>query len=337
MLDRDSIVWYYRSMKPPYTLSPKMVNLCSEISRLLGQYEGVHLSKPEPKLRRANRVKTIQASLAIEGNTLSLDQVTAIIDGKRVLGPARDILEVQNAVKAYEQISDFKPTSQKSLRRAHATLMTGLIPDAGKWRNSNVGIFQGSKLTHTAPQAKRVPELMEQLFDFLKTEKDTHPLILSAVFHYELEFIHPFSDGNGRIGRLWQTVMLSKYHELFEFTPIETVVRERQSEYYGSLGASDKNGDATPFIEFSLTTIFDALQSLKAVIRPAPLSAGARLQIAFGKFGADLFTRKTYLSIFKSISTATASRDLALGVELRQLEKTGEKAVAKYKFLKGRS
>jgi Fic family protein len=297
----------------------------------------VHLSKPEPKLRKANRVRTIQASLAIEGNTLNLDQVTAILDGKRVLGPKRDILEVQNAVRAYEQIANFKPTSSKSLRRAHEVLMTGLIPDAGKWRNSNVGIFHGSKVTHTAPQAKRVPELMEQLFDFLKTEAETHPLILSAVFHYELEFIHPFSDGNGRIGRLWQTVLLSKYHELFEFTPIETVVRERQSEYYSSLGASDMKGDATPFIEFSLTTILDALESLKAIIRPAPLSAGDRLQIACVKFASDSFTRKTYLSIFKSISTATASRDLAFGVEQRKLEKTGEKALAKYKFLKNSS
>ena len=319
-------------MKPHYELTSKILNLCSKINRLLGQHEGVHLSKPQPRLRKANRVRTIQASLAIEGNTLNLDQVTAILDGKRVLGPKRDILEVQNAVRAYEQISDFKSKSSKSLRRAHEILMTGLIPDAGKWRQSNVGIFQGSKVTHTAPQAKRVPELMEQLFEFIKTDEETHPLVLSAVFHYELEFIHPFSDGNGRIGRLWQTVLLAKYHKLFEFTPIETVVRDRQSEYYSSLGASDKKGDATPFIEFSLATILESLTSLSATLRPEPLSAGSRLQIASENFGADFFTRKAYLAIFKSISTATASRDLAFGVEQKRIVKTGEKALAKYKF-----
>jgi Fic family protein len=316
-------------MEPPYTLSPKMLNLCSEINRLLGQYDGVHLSKPEPKLRKANRVRTIQASLAIEGNTLDLDQVTAILDGKKVLGPKRDILEVQNAVRAYEQIQKFKPTSSKSLRRAHEILMMDLIPDAGKWRHTNVGIFQGSKVAHTAPQAKRVPELMEQLFNFLKAKAETHPLIVSAIFHYELEFIHPFSDGNGRIGRLWQSVLLSKYHALFEFTPIETVIRERQSEYYNSLGASDKKGEATPFIEFSLTIIHEALESLQSTIRPPPLSAGARLEIACEKFAGDAFNRKAYLLIFKSISTATASRDLAFGVEHGIIEKTGEQALAK--------
>jgi len=324
-------------MKPPFTLSPKMLDLCSRINRLLGLYEGVHLSKPEPKLRKANRVRTIQASLAIEGNTLDIDQITAILDGKKVFGSTREILEVQNAVKAYEQIQNFKPNSSKSLRRAHQILMTGLIPDAGKWRSSNVGIFQGSKVAHTTPQAKQVPELMEHLFEFLETDEETHPLILSAVFHYELEFIHPFSDGNGRIGRLWQNVLLSKYHELFEFTPIETVVRERQSEYYKSLGASDKKGEATPFIEFSLTTIHEALESLQATIRPAPLSVGARLEIAFEKFAGVSFTRKAYLSVFKSISTATASRDLAFGVEHGKIEKTGEKALTQYRFRKNHS
>ena len=322
-------------MKPPYQLTSKILNLCSEINRLLGQHEGVHLSAPEPKLRKANRVRTIQASLAIEGNTLDLDQVTAILDGKKVMGPKRDILEVQNAIRAYEQISDFKPKSSKSFRRAHEILMKGLVADAGKWRQSNVGIFQGSKVTHTAPQAKRVPELMEQLFEFIKTEEDTHPLILSAIFHYELEFIHPFSDGNGRMGRLWQTVLLSRYHPLFELTPVETVIRNRQSEYYSSLSTSDKKGEATPFIEFSLETILESLTSLNATVRPAPLSPVQRLQIAGEKLGTDTFTRKDYLGIFKSISTATASRDLAYGVTQKQIIKTGEKALAQYKFTKG--
>lgn len=309
-----------------------MLTLCSEIMRSLGQYEGLHISKPEPKLRRNNFVRTIQASLAIEGNTLALDQVTAILDGKKGVGSQKEILEVQNAIKAYDHILSFKPHSSKSLREAHRILMAGLIPDAGRWRNQNVGVFRGAKVAHAAPQAKRVPELMDQLFLFAKAEKETHPLILSAIFHYELEFIHPFSDGNGRIGRLWQTILLARFHPLFEFTPVEAVIRERQEDYYKSLGLSDKAGNANPFIEFSLATIFDALEALKSAIRPLPLTAEDRLEIARRAFGARAFSRKDYLAIFKTISTATASRDLAMGVQDRSLSKSGEKALATYRF-----
>jgi Fic family protein len=319
-------------MKPPYTSSAKMLRLCIEIARALGRLEGLHVAKPEPKLRKSNRVRTIQASLAIEGNTLALDQVTAILEGKKVLGPKREIVEVQNAIRAYDRIGSYKPYSAKSLRDAHGILMTGLADDAGKWRTKNVGIFQGDKVAHAAPQAKRVPELMDRLFEFLKTDKETHPLILSAVFHYELEFIHPFSDGNGRIGRLWQTTLLTKFHPLFEFTPIESVIRDRQKAYYKALGASDKTGDASPFIEFSLETIFEALEELSEAIQPEPLGVDARLEIAREKFRDRPFSRKDYLAIFKTISTATASRDLAHGVKKGFLRKDGEKALASYRF-----
>ena len=320
-------------MRPPFELTPKILNLCTEITRVLGRYEGLNLSKPEPKLRRTSRIRTIQASLAIEGNTLELDQVTAVLDGKKVRGSPREILEVRNAIKAYDEISEFKPHSSKSLLAAHGMLMDGLIPDAGKWRMKNVGIFQGSHVAHTAPQAKLVPELMDHLFKFVKQDKDTNPLILSAVFHYELEFIHPFSDGNGRIGRLWQTVLLSKFHPLFEFTPVESAVRDRQADYYKSLGLSDKTGSATPFIEFSLETIRQALESLTDSIRPSPLTAHDRLNLARETFGKIDFSRKDYLSIFKTISTATASRDLAFGVENKIIKMSGEKSLAKYRFL----
>jgi len=310
-----------------------MIHLCTEIARSIGRLEGLHVTKPEPKLRKSNRVRTIQASLAIEGNTLALEQVTAILEGKRVIGPQREMLEVRNAIKAYDRISNYKPQSSKSLREAHGILMNGLIGDAGKWRTKNVGIFQGKKVAHAAPQAKRIPELMAQLFTFVKTEKETHPLILSAVFHYELEFIHPFSDGNGRIGRLWQTTLLTKFHPLFEFTPIESVVRNRQEAYYNALGLSDKAGDARPFIEFSLETIFEALEELGTDIRPEPLTAEIRLETAREQFRNRSFSRKDYLAVFKAISTATASRDLALGVQEGLLVKTGEKATALYRFI----
>jgi Fic family protein len=319
-------------MKPPFSLTPKILNLCTEITQSLGQYEGLNISKPEPKLRKSSRIQTIQASLAIEGNTLAIEQVTAILDGKKVIGSKREILEVQNAIKAYDLISTFKPAQAKSLLSAHGVLMAGLTGDAGRWRSANVGIFQGDKIAHAAPQAKRVPDLISQLFSFIKLEKETHPLIVSALFHYELEFIHPFSDGNGRMGRLWQTVLLSRFHPLFEFTPVESAVRERQADYYKSLGLSDREGSATPFIEFSLLTIQEALEDFRSLVRHKPLTVEERLDIAREKFGKEAFTRKDYLTVFLSLSTATGSRDLAFGTDQRFLKKMGDKALAKYRF-----
>ncbi|MCB9027099.1 MAG: Fic family protein [Bdellovibrionaceae bacterium] len=319
-------------MKPPYTLNQKMLGLCAEITRSLGRLEGLHVLRPEPKLRKSNRVRTIQGSLAIEGNTLALDQVTAILEGKRVIGKKREVLEVKNAISAYDLISTFQPYSAKSLKEAHSILMKDLVDGAGKWRSGNVGVFQGTRVAHAAPQARRVPGLMDQLFAFMKSEKQTHPLILSAIFHYELEFIHPFSDGNGRIGRLWQTTLLAKFHPLFEFTPLESIVRNRQDDYYKSLGLADKAGEASPFIEFSLETIFEALEDLAVSVRPEPLTTENRLVMVRRQLQDRSFSRKDYLQIFKTISTATASRDLAYGVRQGVLVKEGEKALAAYRF-----
>lgn len=215
---------------------------------------------------------------------------------------------------------------------AHAFLMHDLIEDAGKWRTTNVGIFHGAKVAHAAPKAKRVSDLMDQLFAFLKAETEIHPLVLSAVFHYELEFIHPFSDGNGRIGRLWQTTLLTKFHPIFEFTPLESMIRNRQESYYKALSLSDKAADARPFIEFSMETVFEALEDLNSAVRPEPLSSEDRLEVVRERFRCGSFSRKDYLAVFKTISTATASRDLAHGVHKKTLEKTGEKALASYRF-----
>ena len=189
-------------------------------------------------------------------------------------------------------------------------------------------------MAHAAPQAKQVPHLMEQLFLFIKKEKEIHPLILSAIFHYEVEFIHPFSDGNGRMGRFWQTVLLAQYHRVFQFIPVETVVRERQQEYYQALGQSDKDGHSTEFIEFSLSTILEAFESLNNTIRAEPLTAENRLEIAREAFAKRFFTRKDYLVLFKTISAATASRDLSLATVQNQVEKTGDKSVTRYRFRK---
>lgn len=318
-------------MNPPLTITPPIMEEVSRIERLLGQVEGLQQPKPQPQLRRSNRVRTIQASLAIEGNTLALDQVTALLEGKRVLGPKNDIQEVLNAIQAYEQIQTFKAHQPKDLLRAHRIMMKGLHPGAGKWRASGVGILKGSSLAHVAPPPDRVPALMKALFDYLKTS-DTHPLIQSCVFHYELEFIHPFADGNGRMGRFWQSRLLIRYHHVFEFIPVESLTRDFQADYYRALEAADKSGQTTVFVEFSLLMIRKALAGFMDALKPKPLSADERLELAARHFGKKEFIRKDYLRYFKTLSTATASRDLKLGVEQSLLLKKGDRAQTSYRF-----
>ena len=313
-------------------LTPQMLTLCTEIGVLLGRYEGLMSPVPQPQLRRLNRIKTIQGSLAIEGNSLSLDQVTAIFGDRKVLGPKKDVLEVSNAIHAYDCLSDYRLYSTLSFRAAHKNLMKGLIPDAGLWRAGQVGIFKGSKVSHVAPPAKRVPQLMENLFADLKKSKNLHPLVRAASVHYEIEFIHPFSDGNGRVGRLWQGVHLLSFHPLFEFLSVESIVKDRQLEYYEALERSDREGSARIFVEFSLKTVLDALTEFLGEVRPAPLSSETRLEKAREHFGDLLFGRIDYIKFFKSLSTATASRDLKEGVDKKILKKIGERATARYIF-----
>lgn len=322
------------SSNPLFAITPEMLLQCAEITQLLGRYEGLLSPKPQPHLRRQNRVRTIRDSLAIEGNTLSVDQVSAIFDGKRVLGPKKEILEVTNAIRVYEEAPSFNPLSSKDLRKGHGMLMKGLIEDAGKWRGTDVGILKGTRVSHLAPRANRVPELMENLFEFLKTKKEIHALIKSSIFHYELEFIHPFSDGNGRMGRLWQHVILRQFHPLFEYIPIESIIKANQKTYYDVLEKSDKKGDCSLFIEFSLKVIFEGLGEFLNQLRSEPLTAETRLEKASAHFGKQKFSRKDYLAFFKSLSTATASRDLQQGVEKKHLKKFGDKALSKYGFIK---
>lgn len=245
--------------EPPYERSPKILRRVAEISERIGRYTAVSEQALAPQLRRANRIRSIQASLEIEQNTLSLEQVTAVLDGKSVLGHPQEIQEVRNAFKAYEALDSFTPVSAKDLFKAHALLMTGLIDAPGKYRTGSVGVAQGEKLVHLAPPAERVPQLMNDLLNWLRVT-DEHPLVASCVFHYELEFIHPFTDGNGRIGRLWQSLILKEWKPLFAYLPVETIIRDRQSAYYRKLAEADKTGQATPFVEFMLEAIEDALQ-----------------------------------------------------------------------------
>lgn len=246
---------------PPFTITPKALDLVVRISEALGRLSMQAPTAMTPRLRRSRRLLTIHSSLAIENNSLSLEQVTAVIEGRRVLGPAKDVQEVRNAFAAYESLEAWNPASAKDLLKAHQMLMKNLVDHPGRFRSGGVGIVKGSKLVHLAPPAERVPGLMKDLLGRLK-RKVEHPLIASCVFHYELEFIHPFADGNGRIGRLWQTLILSHWKPELAFLPVESVIRERQAEYYTALAASDKAGQSTIFIEFLLSALLQAIHEV---------------------------------------------------------------------------
>lgn len=248
--------------KPPFTISDKTVSLVADIMELITRMAFNDLRGINPKLRRDNRLKTIQASLAIENNSMTLEQVTAIVNGRRVLGPGQDIAEVQNAYQAYEVLLEKDPYSIKSMLEAHKLLMIDLTKEAGMFRSGGVGIFAGEQLVHMAPPAEFVPEQIQTLIRWADSS-EVHPLIKSCVFHYEFEFIHPFTDGNGRMGRMWQTLILYKWKKVFGWLPVETLIKERQEQYYEVLGLCDKAANSGMFIEFLLEAIRDALNNLE--------------------------------------------------------------------------
>ena len=247
--------------QPPFTMNEEITNLIVEIGEYIGSITTYDAMRPNPVLRRENRIKTIHSSLAIEQNTLTLQQVTDVINGKRILGPPQDIHEVKNAYEAYERVSALNPYSVKNLLLAHKIMMDGLVKDAGSFRSGNVGVYAGTELVHAGTPAKYVSDLMRQLFTWLKQSK-YHPLVKSCIFHYEFEFIHPFADGNGRTGRLWQSLILQKWKDVFAWIPVETLVYENQEEYYKVLQQADKAGDSTQFVEFMLRMICNALKEI---------------------------------------------------------------------------
>ncbi len=273
---------------PPYTITNKTVNLISKIIEIITKISIKENVSLNPRLRRDNRIKTIHASLAIENNSLSLDQVTDIINGKRVLGAPDEICEVKNAFEVYEKLLRLDPYSQSDMLLAHRILMRDLTKEAGMYRSGGVGIFAGDILVHMAPPAEHAPQLIKELVDRTKST-DAHPLIKSSVFHYEFEFIHPFTDGNGRMGRMWQTLLLYNWKPLFGWIPIETVIKERQDEYYKVLGECDNATDSGKFVEFLMQAIYDALSEISMTEQ-----VGAQVTEQVGKLlvalGDDILT-----------------------------------------------
>lgn len=314
-------------MKPAYDITPRILKLISSISEKIGEVNANYLSKQSPLLRKQNRIKTIQASLQIEGNTLTEDQITALIDNKRIIGPEKDVLEVLNAIKVYKELKTYSPYSKEDFLKAHAVLMNGLIKNAGKYRNQSVGIVKGNDIEHVAPPFHNVPYLMNDLFEYLNDEQEL-TFIKSCVFHYEMEFIHPFIDGNGRMGRLWQTVILKKDYPIFEYLPFETLISATQDEYYKALSLSDKSGKSTPFIEYMLGVMERSLAELLNYNNRI-LKETDRIEYFINQ-GFKEFTRKDYMNVFKDISSATASRDLKKGIELNLFISSGKLNKTKY-------
>ena len=247
---------------PPFSITNNMLSKCISIAEKLGKISIFNSLKRMPILRKNNRIKSIHSSLAIEANSLSLNQVRDVIMGKTVIGPKKEIQEVKNAYKAYEMINDFDCYNEKDLLKAHETLTYLIENDSGQYRNHAEGVFDGEQVIFVAPSEKFVPALMHDLFDWLKNDLETPMLIKSCVFHYEFVFIHPFSDGNGRTARLWQNVLLMKWNPIFEYIPLESKIQKYQDEYYNSISECHKNGDSNKFIEFMLRLIDESIDEV---------------------------------------------------------------------------
>ena len=244
-----------RNKKPPFEITNRMIDYVAEIAELLGKLNVTDALSSNPTLRRSNRIRTIHGSLAIEQNTLSLEQVTAVLNGKHVLAPPKDIAEVKNAYEIYERLDELDPYSVDDLLTAHGIMTRGLVEESGMFRTRPVGVVDSDgHVLHFGTLPQYVPDLVMELLDWAKTS-EVHMLIRSCVFHYELELIHPFADGNGRVGRLWHTLLLSKWNPAFAWLPVESIIHDRQQEYYDAINASNDAGESTVFIEFMMSAI----------------------------------------------------------------------------------
>lgn len=305
--------------QPPFEITPAILNQVSLISEKMGELS-VKESLLSPQLRKTNKIKTITGTLQIEGNSLTEAQVSAILDGKRVLGSALELAEVQGAISAYDQLSQFDAISVEDLLKAHDLLMGDVLKNSGKFRSQSVGIHQGKKVIHVAPPAHQVSGLIAELLVWLKSSKH-HPLITSSVFHYEFEFIHPFMDGNGRMGRLWQTLILSHWKPVFQYLPLESIIHDHQLDYYQALAQADEEASATAFITFMLNAILQTIEknALVNTLVNAPVNLEGmkttEAVLALVTQSADMTRKEMAKQIGKDIRT--------IGRAIKQLQEQG--------------
>ena len=326
-----------RNKKPPFEITNTMIHEIAEIAELVGKLTSTNQLSANPTLRRTNRIRTIHGSLAIEQNTLSLEQVTAVLNGKQVLAPPKDIAEVKNAYEIYERLDELDPYSVDDLLTAHGIMMRGLVEEPGVFRSRPVGVVdQAGHVLHFCTLPQYVPDLVMELLDWAKNS-DIHMLIRSCVFHYDLEQIHPFADGNGRIGRLWHTLLLSKWNPAFAWLPVESMIHARQPEYYAAINASNDAGESTEFIEFMLSAIKASL--IDAIYTSDEMSDGAmdKATVRWRQIEKFLETHEFIMNAdvraLCGVSAATANRVLAGLTAERKLVKYSRNGHWAYKLV----
>ena len=301
--------------QPPFRITNQMIDDIAAISELIGKLSVYGRLSSDPTLRRTNRIRTIHGSLAIEQNSLSLEQVTAVLNGKRVLAPPKDIAEVKNAYEIYERLNELDPHSVDDLLMAHGVMTRGLVEESGTFRTRPVGVVdEEGRVLHFGTLPQYVPELVMELLDWTR-QSELHMLIRGCVFHYELELIHPFSDGNGRIGRLWHTLLLSKWKPVFAWLPVESIIHDRQQEYYAAINASNSAGESTAFIEFMLSAIkaalIDAIKTSDEMSAEKPDRAALRWQKIERFLRTHEYVMNADVRALCGVSSATANRLLS--------------------------
>lgn len=326
-----------RNKKPPFEITNTMIHEIAEIAELVGKLTSTNQLSANPTLRRTNRIRTIHGSLAIEQNTLSLEQVTAVLNGKQVLAPPKDIAEVKNAYEIYERLEELDPYSVDDLLTAHGIMTRGLVDESGVFRSKPVGVVdQEGHVLHFGTLPQYVPNLVMELLDWAKNS-DIHMLIRSCVFHYELELIHPFADGNGRIGRLWHTLLLSKWNPAFAWLPVESMIHARQQEYYEAINASNNAGESTVFIEFMLSAIkaslMDAINTSDEMGDGAMDKATVRWRQIERFLETHEFIMNADVRALCGVSAATANRVLAGLTAERKLVKYSRNGHWAYKLV----
>ena len=326
-----------RNKKPPFEITNTMIHEIAEIAELVGKLTSTNQLSANPTLRRTNRIRTIHGSLAIEQNTLSLEQVTAVLNGKQVLAPPKDIAEVKNAYEIYERLEELDPYSVDDLLTAHGIMTRGLVDESGVFRSKPVGVVdQEGHVLHFGTLPQYVPNLVMELLDWVKNS-DVHMLIRSCVFHYEFELIHPFANGNGRVGRLWHTLLLSKWNPAFAWLPVESIIHDRQQEYYEAINASNNAGESTVFIEFMLSAIkaslMDAINTSDEMSDGAMDKATVRWRQIEKLLETHEFIMNADVRALCGVSAATANRVLAGLTAERKLVKYSRNGHWAYKLV----